>query len=244
MRRICVPVILFLAALVPSAHATAPKTWQPEKPVYGVGEQKNVAVTMSDGVVLRANVFFPVDPKTGQPATGPFPVIMVQTPYGKDIVGSASGAEGGAEAATQAGQLPYFITRGYIDVVADVRGTGDSGGTFNLLDPIQGRDGAQLVRWASKLPHANGRVGMYGPSYMGIDQYMTAAAIEPGSPLKALFPIVAGNDTYRDIAFMGGIPDGEFDSAVLLSIFGVLEEANPVAESPPTDLGDLIKVEA
>src|SRR4051794_23657643 len=242
MRRICVPVILLLAALAQSAHAATPKPWSPEKPVYGVGEQKNVAVTMSDGVVLRANVFFPVDPKSGQPAAGPFPVLMVQTPYGKDIVGSASGAEGGAEAATQAGQLPYFITRGYIDVVADVRGTGDSGGTFNLLDPIQGRDGAELVNWAAKLPHSNHRVGLYGPSYMGLDQFMTAIRVGKHSPLKALFPIVAGADTYRDLVFMGGMLDGEFSSIVILTIFGGLEEVAPVLEAD--DVGDLLAVEA
>ena len=226
------------------AAAPATPAWSPEAPRYGVGQDHHVPVVMSDGTVLRANVYYPTDPASGRRAKGPFPVIMVYTPYGKDTVAATSGQEGGPEAATQAGPMPYFVKRGYIDVVAEVRGTGDSGGTFNLLDPIEGKDGAELVDWASKLPEANGRVGMYGPSYMGIDQYMTAAASEPGSPLKALFPIVAGNDTYREVAFMGGIPDGEFDAAVLLTIFGGLEELNPIAESPPTDLGDLIKVEA
>ena len=166
---------------------------------------------------------------------------MVQTPYGKDTVGAASGGEGGAEAATQAGPMPYFVKRGYIDVVAEVRGTGNSHGTFDLLNPIQGRDGAELVRWAAKLPHSNGRVGLYGPSYMGLDQYMTAAALPRRSPLKALFPIVAGNDTYRDVVFMGGIPDGEFDLVVVATIFGPLEQINPAAET--TDLADLLRVE-
>ena len=87
------------AACAWSAQAAlaAPAAWQPEKATYGVGEHKNVAVTMSDGVVLRANVFYPVDPKTGAEAEGPFPVLIVQTPYGKDIVGSASGQEGGCD---------------------------------------------------------------------------------------------------------------------------------------------------
>jgi putative CocE/NonD family hydrolase len=207
-----------------------------------LGKQSNVPVTMSDGTVLRANVYFPTDPNSGQAASGNFPVIMVQTPYGKDTVGAASGQEGDNEAATQAGPMPYFVQRGYIDVVAEVRGTGDSHGTFNLLDPSQGRDGAELVQWASKLPHSNGRVGLYGPSYMGIDQFMTANAVDKRSPLKALFPIVAGNDTYRDIAFHGGILNGEFDLAVILTIFGGLEEVNPALENP-TDVIDLFQVE-
>jgi putative CocE/NonD family hydrolase len=84
-------------------------------------------------------------------------------------------------------------------------------------------------------------VGTYGPSYMGLDQYMTAAALQPDSPLKAMFPIVAGNDTYRDVVFMGGIPDGEFDLAVVATIFGPLELINPPIET--TDLADLLQVE-
>jgi putative CocE/NonD family hydrolase len=227
-------------ALLP-AQSFARTSWQPEPARYGIQTTKNVGIKMRDGTVLRANVLVPADPKTGKPAAGPFPVIMVQTPYGKDSVGSASGSEGGAEAATQAGPLPYFVKRGYIDVVAEVRGTGNSHGTFDLLNPIEGRDGAELVRWAAGLPHSNGKVGLYGPSYMGLDQYMTAAALPPGSPLKAMFPIVAGNDTYRDVVTMGGIPDGEFDLAVVATIFGPLELINPPAET--TDLADLLQVE-
>jgi putative CocE/NonD family hydrolase len=216
--------------------------WTPEPPSYGIAKQTNVPVTMSDGTVLRADIYTPTDPTTGQPAKGPFPVIMVQTPYGKNTVGAASGMEGGGEAATQTAEMPYLIQRGYIDVVAEVRGTGDSGGTFNLLDPVQGRDGAELVRWAAALPHSDGRVGLYGPSYMGYDQFMTANALGPGSPLRAMFPIINGNDPYRDFAFEGGLFDAEGDIALFATVFGPLEELNPLAENP-TNVGDLISVE-
>jgi putative CocE/NonD family hydrolase len=231
---------LGLLAVFPAA---AMATWKPEAASYGIGEDANVGVRMRDGTVLRANVFYPTDPKTGTAAAGPFPVIMVQDPYGKDTTGSASGQEGVGEASTETGKVPDLIERGYIDVVAEVRGTGGSEGTFNLLDPIQGQDGAALVRWAAGLPHANGKVGLYGPSYMGLDEYMTANALGPGSPLKAMFPIVAGNDTYRDIAFDGGILDAEADLILTGTVFGPLEELNPLAEDYP-DLAELIKVES
>ncbi len=196
---------------------------------------------MADGTVLRANVYYPTDRHTGKAAKGPFPVIMVQTPYGKDYAGLASGGEGGPEAGTEIGPLPYFIKRGYIDVVADVRGTGASHGSFGLLDPIQGRDGAELVDWASKLPHSNGRVGTYGPSYMGYTQLMTAHNVGRHSPLRAMFPIVVGNDSYRDVAFQGGLQGFEFD-AVILALFGGLNVANPIGNI--NDLADLIQTEA
>lgn len=233
-----VVTIAWLALPAPGAAAAK---WRPEAPVYGIGEHRNVAVKMPDGVVLRANVYFPTNARTGAAASGRFPVIMVQTPYGKDTLGAASGQQGGPEAASETGEVPYLIRRGYIDVVAEVRGTGDSQGTFNLLDPIQGRDGATLVNWAARLPGANGHVGLYGPSYMGLDQFLTAYNLGRGSPLKALFPIVAGNDTYRDIAFDGGIPDAEFDLAAISTIFGPLEEANPLVEA--TSFADLVTVE-
>lgn len=215
--------------------------WVPERAVYGISEEHNVPVRMPDGTVLRANVYRPADEKTGRPARGRFPVVMVEAPYGKDTVGAASGQQSGPEASSETAEVPYLIERGYIDVVAEVRGTGDSGGTFDLLAPQQGADGAALVRWAAHLPGADGRVGLYGPSYMGDDQFMTAAHLGRHSPLKALFPIVAGNDSYRDIAFDGGLLDEEFDSIAITTIFGPLEEANPVAESAGP--GDLLSVE-
>ena len=134
--------------------------------------QKNVPVKMSDGTVLRANVYFPTDAKTGAAASGPFPVIMVYTPYGKDIVGKASGNEGGAEAGTQAGQLPYFVKRGYIFVAAAVRGTGTSGGQADWFGTRTGKDGAAVVRWAAQtLDGSNGTIGLDGCSYLGVNQW-------------------------------------------------------------------------
>src|SRR5690349_19017103 len=63
--------------------------WSPEPAGYGVVEQQNVPVTMSDGTVLRANIYSPaVD---GVAAPGPFPVLLTQTPYGKDTAGGVAG---------------------------------------------------------------------------------------------------------------------------------------------------------
>jgi putative CocE/NonD family hydrolase len=240
MRRRLPLAVVALAAAAALLPASASAHWKPGPERYGSVEQHDVGVKMKDGTILRANVYSPTNPKTGKPAKGPFPVIMVQTPYGKDGAGTASGGNS-TEASTEIGPIPYFIKRGYIDVVVDVRGTGDSQGTFSLLDPQIGRDGAQLVDWASKLPHSNGRVGTYGPSYMGIDQLMTADNVGRNSPLKAMFPVVAGNDAYRDIAFQGGMPGAEFD-LVIVALFGGLNVGNPPISD--RDLADLITVEA
>jgi uncharacterized protein len=190
-----------LAVLAPNASA-----WQPQPASYGIGSQANLPVTMSDGTVLRVDVYYPTDPKTGEEATGNFPVILSQTPYGKDD------AKQSGSLAELAGYAPYLVQRGYIDVLADVRGTGGSQGEWGLFDPVQGHDGATLVNWASALPHSDGDVGLLGASYLGIDQFATAVDAGP-THVKAMFPIIAGNDLYRDVAFAGGFPDLEFDAA-------------------------------
>jgi putative CocE/NonD family hydrolase len=168
---------------------------------------------MGDGTVLRADIYYPTIAGTTTPADGPFPVLLEQTPYGKQFAVYAAGlARNG---------VGYLVDRGFMVVVADVRGTGDSGGTFDLFDPVQGRDGAELADWAATLPHADGSVGLIGSSYMGIDQYATVAAAGPHSPIKAMFPMVAGNDLYADSVTQGGIPDGEFGATYLAMLSGL-----------------------
>jgi putative CocE/NonD family hydrolase len=204
-----------------AASAAPGPAWTARPATYTVAEQTDVPVRMADGTVLRADIATPADPATGQPAKGPFPVLLTQTPYGKDSAGAIGSAAIGID--------PYFVRRGYIDVAVDVRGTGDSGGRFDLFDPQQVRDGVALVEWAARLPRADGRVGLHGASYLGIDQMLTAAAVGPNSPLKAIFPIVSANDVYRDTAFMGGIPDAEFDLVYLGGLLPAVNLANPVA---------------
>jgi predicted acyl esterase len=55
--------LIALAATIQAAPAAA--SWQPEPERYGVGKHQNVPVTMSDGTVLRADVYFPTDTRTG-----------------------------------------------------------------------------------------------------------------------------------------------------------------------------------
>jgi putative CocE/NonD family hydrolase len=212
-------VAALLGAVVIAAPAQA---WEPEPASYGVGEQHNVPVRMADGTVLRVDVYVPTD-SAGKPASGPFPVVMTQSPYGKDAGLGAAGMPG-------TGEFAYLVQRGYIDVVADVRGAGDSHGSWGLLDPIQAQDGVELVRWAAKLPNSSGKVGLYGSSYLGVDQLLTASRVGRRSPLKAIFPVIAANDIYRDTAYFGGVPGLEFD-AVFLGLTAALHATNPIVET-------------
>ena len=194
--------------------------WKAPTATYGSKQTDGIGITMTDGTVLRASVAVPTNLKTGKPAAGKFPVLFSMGPYGNDAGGVIGSAAVGID--------PWFVKRGYIYVSVDARGTGASQGSFDLFDPQQTKDGVALVKWAAKRPHSNGKVGMMGASYLGINQLQIAAAIGKHSPLKAIFPIVAANDVYRDTAFMGGIPDAEFDVAYFAGIVPLVSLLSPI----------------
>lgn len=227
---------LLLALAGPSPGSAAAEPWSPDPPRYDVAVERNHEITMRDGTVLRADVYRPIDRETGRPAEGPFPVILSQTPYTKTRMAVSGATEGGEYA-----DPGYFVPRGYLLVIADVRGTGGSEGQWQLHAPQEARDGAELVRWAARLPQANGRVGLLGASYGGSNQIFTAAAVGRNSPLKAIFPVVAANHPLRDFASQGGIPNGE-STIAFLAVTAGLNTAGPAVENP-SDLPALLKTE-
>jgi hypothetical protein len=234
------PSDVIAASAAPGSH------WTPEKPVYGTASTNDIAVKGAGGTTIRVNEIYPTT-ASGQPAKGPFPVLLTMTPYGKGQGGSSSpGSSATASTSSPTGGADnYLVQRGYIEVIEDVRGTGDSNGSWGLFDPIQQRDAVKVLNWAAHLAHSNGKVGTYGPSYLGIDQLLLAGAVGRHSPLKAIFPMVPANDIYRDTSFMGGLLDFEF-AETYLGLTGTLNTVNPVgdAASDPTLLADLAGIEA
>lgn len=185
-----------------AAVPTGPKTpypgerWSPPAPSYGVIKQSGIQLTMSDGVVLIADVSFPTDLKTGQRVSDKFPVLLTQNPYNVAIGGGVVSAFSG----------DYFVQRGYIFASVDVRGTGRSQGVHEMFAPREAEDGAALVTWAAKIDGSDGRIGLQGCSQLGINQLETVTRLGPGSPVKAMIPACGSGDFYRDTAFDNGIP--------------------------------------
>ena len=170
-----------------------PAAWQPEAADYGVSQAVTIPVTMDDGVVISTEVVYPTIPATGALAPGKFPVLLTQNPYG-DPAG-----------ALQAGT--YYVQRGYIYVVSAIRGTGASGGQLSWFGKRQGEDGAELVGWAARdLAGSDGKVGLDGCSYLGVNQWFTAAAVGRDSALKAIAPFCTDSNFYDDLTADGGIP--------------------------------------
>lgn len=161
-----------------------------------------VTVPMDDGVTLVGDVLYPADPATGQRARGRFPVLLVQNPYACDTTETNL-----AFATTSTAGSEYYAQHGYIYAVVCVRGTGRSGGDFDLWGLRQQRDGVALVDWAAhRLAGSNGAVGLIGCSYLGMTQLFTAAALPRDSGVKAIVPLCAGAEYHREASFAGGIP--------------------------------------
>ncbi len=139
----------------------------------------HIKTPMRDGVRLCANVFLP---QVG----GPFPTILVRTPYGKG---------------QSAGGYQAFVDRGFAVMIQDVRGRRHSEGAFEPLRQ-EGPDGSDTLDWIARQPWSNGEVGMVGGSYLGIVQWQAALMNNPH--LKAIFPVVSGADDYRDRFYSPG----------------------------------------
>lgn len=141
--------------------------------------ERNVAVSMRDGTVLRADVYRPS-------ADGRFPVLLTRTPYDK---------QDEREICVTAAE------RGYVAIAQDVRGRFESDGDWTPFTH-EPADGYDTIEWAAALPYSNGRIGMFGSSYQGATQLLAAITHPPH--LAGLFPGEVGSDLHDGWVYQGG----------------------------------------
>lgn len=103
---------------------------------------------------------------------------------------------------------PKLVRSGYAMLVVDVRGTGLSQGSWDVMGSRERRDNVEIIRWAKRQAWSTGQVGMAGQSYSGMNQLQTASDA-PGE-LAALFPVVPTTDVFQDILAPGGGVGGTF----------------------------------
>ncbi len=150
--------------------------------------ERNVAMKTRDGVTLHADVYRPV-------GDGTFPVLLQRTPYNKDNA---------ANFARKA------VTRGFMVVVQDVRGRYTSDGEWYTFKH-ETDDGYDAVEWAAALPHSNGKVGMFGGSYVGATQMLTAIGHPPH--LAGICPVVTASNYHENWTYQGGALEQWFDES-------------------------------
>lgn len=166
---------LLLLPLLNFAFAFAAQGPQPD----AITVEHGVAVKMRDGSTLRADIYRPK-------ADGKFPTLLQRTPYNKD-----GGQEFGRQAAAQ----------GYVAIVQDVRGRYTSEGDWYPF-MNESNDGYDTVEWAASLPYSNGKVGMWGGSYVGATQMLAAIAHPPH--LAGICPVVTASNYHENWTYQGG----------------------------------------
>jgi putative CocE/NonD family hydrolase len=159
-------------------------------PHCGVKVDRNIPVAMPDGIHLLTDHYAPE-------AEGEFPTILIRTPYGRGKELDLWGGYALAELPAQ-----RFAERGYHVIVQGVRGCFDSEGVFEP-HVNEASDGQAAVEWIAQQPWFNGKLGTWGPSYLGYTQWATAAGNHPS--LQAMVPMITSAEnlsvTHPDGAF-------------------------------------------
>lgn len=160
------------------------------EPVHGITAERDLSVTVSDGWKVALDIYRP-------DAEGPFPALLAMSSYTKELQ-----AGGSSSLCSEAGDTEFFVRRGYIHVIADSRGSGHTGGTFELFGEREISDCAELIEWIAGQPWCNGNVGMIGMSYFAVVQLL--AALKNPPHLKCIFAHDPIYDLYRDCCYHGG----------------------------------------
>ncbi len=165
--------------------------------------ERDVQVPMRDGITLSVDIYYPLDTAT------PLPTLLAMSPYGKNaqrMILPAPVEARVTDLCAEAGWTNDIVDAGYIHVVADVRGSGSSGGTFySMYSEQESQDGYDLVEWIAAQSWSDSNVGMLGISYFGTVQLVVAASRPPH--LKAIAPLEATVDPYL-ACYHGGVLDG------------------------------------
>ena len=131
------------------------RIWKLSPRLNGVEVERAVKVEMRDGVHLLTDIFKP----SGVPTA---PTVLLRSPYGRGSIVDAFAR--------------VFAERGYVAVLQSVRGTFGSEGSFNPF--FQERsDGLDTVDWIERQPWYDGKLGLFGVSYLGQVQWAIAAAL-------------------------------------------------------------------
>ncbi|MFC6712665.1 CocE/NonD family hydrolase [Branchiibius cervicis] len=168
----------------------------------------DVAAPMRDGVDLMVDVWSPEEP-------GRYPVLVSASPYPRQIqdLGAPMGF-------IEAGASDFFVPRGYVHVIANLRGTGGSGGVFTLYDGQERKDMYDLVEWAAAQEWSDGNVGMIGISYFAGTQL--EAAVEQPPHLRAIMPVAVSSDLYEATSHHGLVSTGFISP--FISMVGITAE--------------------
>ena len=172
----------------------------------------NVPITMDDGLALRADVFRPAK-------DGLYPALLTYGPYAKNLafqdgypsawnimVEKHPDVPAGSSNRYQNWEVvdpEKWVPHDYVCVRVDSRGAGCSPGFIDHFSPRETKDFYDCIEWAGVQPWSNGKVGLNGISYYGMNQWHVASLQPPH--LAAMCVWEGSADWYRDMTHHGGI---------------------------------------
>lgn len=156
----------------------------------------------ADGTDLRYSVLLPK-------AKGTFPVLVRYSGYDSGSIGSSAYLQDNETFSVAMDK--QLVEQGYAVMGVQARGTGCSQGTFDFLGPQYGTDGRDAIEFAAAQEWSDGRIGMFGWSWAGMSQLMTAQ--EQPEHLKAIAPGMVLGDARGDSWAPGGVPNQEFTTS-------------------------------
>ena len=145
-------------------------------------QSRDDELLLSDGIRLISKLWFPE-------AGGPWPALLMRQPYGRHIASTVTYAH-----------PSWWAQNGFLVVVQDVRGQGDSTGVFSGFSQ-EASDTAATHAWVRALPECNGKLGCYGFSYQGLTQLLAPANTQPPD---CFAPAMAGLDERDNWSCEGG----------------------------------------
>jgi uncharacterized protein len=172
--------------------------WSTSERNFEVIVERDVKVAMPDGITLDGDIYRPASNEK-------FPVILGAHAYNKHLQSPPLRPVGFTpmRGYMESGDSTFYVRRGYVHAVFNVRGSGSSEGFYQLMGPLEVDDVCHLIEWLSMQPWSNGDVGMFGVSYFA--RLAKAVAARGPKPLKAIFAPFAGTDDYRHRCYHGGI---------------------------------------
>jgi uncharacterized protein len=149
-------------------------------PEFEIVMDRGIGVPMRDGVALATDIYRPAGVEKA-------PVILARTPYKKDL---------------NELQAKFHARRGYVYAVQDCRGRFGSPGVWEPW-VNEGRDGYDTIEWLAGRPWSTGKVGMIGPSYLALVQWLAAAERPPH--LVTIIPNVSPPDPFHNVPYEYGV---------------------------------------
>lgn len=172
---------------------------KPSRPRHDIVIQKDMEITLRDGVRLRADIF---RPKGG----GRCPALINIGPYQKDklwVPPLDLEEKPNPHMNWETVNPLWWVPRGYACVRVDTRGSGKSPGETDPFSLQEAVDFYDAIEWSARQSWCSGRVGAIGISYFAMTQWLVAN-LQPPS-LKAMIPWEGAADMYRDFSYHGGL---------------------------------------